>query len=113
MAGNAQKQPGNRVGIGRVHAGHRSGCDFAAVIVFPGWAGVVPSNGGPLLIVQRRFWRLQSPGECAVGALTADVNLKSRCMRLENKLSVSGRLDLAGHFRMWIHVVILALATSR
>ena len=65
--------------------------NFAPIVVFPGRSGVMTPDRGSLLIMQLGLRSLQGPGKFPFRSRLAHVNLRARCVSLQNNFLFSGR----------------------
>ena len=97
MTSGGHKQPGNRIRIWRIDPSHRFACDFTAIVVLPGRAGIVSANNYSLLIVKLCIRGLQSPTVLAVHSRLTRIDLRSRSVNLQNNVLASWSFNLVGY----------------
>ena len=71
------EQPGNRIGIERIHLRGGFAGDGAAIFQFPRWAGGMLSDHFVMAIAQLRVGTFQRPTETITGCSLAGVDLRA------------------------------------
>src|SRR5215472_1877138 len=96
VSGSGQKQPGNRVGGGRIHPRHSLSCHLAAIVMLPGRAGEMTRDYLSFGVAKLRVRSFEHPRGPAIGSRLTRIYLESRGMCLKQQFLRTGNLDLIG-----------------
>src|SRR5260370_17730684 len=83
------QQPGNGIGIKRVHLCRRLAGYLAAIFQFPCWTGGVLPDQLVIAIAELRFRPLQSPTKSVAPRGLASIDLRTRGMPEQDHLSAT------------------------
>ena len=96
-----EQKPRDGAGVGRVLACDDFADDFAAVVVLPGWTSIVFADGGAVGIEESCVGRFENPSELLVGTCLTDIDLRARCVGLQDDFLRGGGRELRRNLRAW------------